>query len=229
MSEVELEPEVEAEETPGEPVEAEEIPGEPEPSPEPQEEPEAAEAPAQEGRTPEEYERLRKKLDQSATTWRNRVADLLGEDALHLQPCPLCADDIPGHIWPPEWQKPTSELHARLLDVLKQPAALPLREAPNVRECGVCGGLGKVKSGSKVPTHEDVTCPQCRGFGYDPPPGGRGKFEGGNGQVELPTAAGEAPLVTADVDAWGHPRMLDTGAENPNYGKMPQYVDPRYP
>ena len=39
----------------------------------------------------------------------------------------------------------------------------------------------------------------------------------------------EGPAVVADADAWGSPRLLADGQENPNYGRMPQYKDPAYP
>jgi hypothetical protein len=46
-------------------------------------------------------------------------------------------------------------------------------------------------------------------------------------EVEFPDDTG--PLVVADADAWGSPRLLDDGQENPNYGRMPQYKDKSLP
>jgi len=180
-------------------------------------------APEQHGRSPEELEQIRKKLDQSAKTWFRRVEELLGEDFEALVPCELCSFDIPGFHWPAEMQTPISEQHDRLLRVLREPSAPEYRPATQVRQCGDCEGYGKVLSGSKLPQHATVTCPACKGYGYIPPP-----VPGANGVVTAPVAPleqaqEEEPEAPADADIWGSPRLLPDGQENPNYGKMPQY------
>src|SRR2546423_12194395 len=95
-------------ETQPEPTTEPQEPDTPFEEPEPTTEPEAPEEPAQEptqvvpeGMSIEELEKVRKKLDQSATTWRNRVSDLLGEEAQMLVPCELCDPLIPGFHLPP--------------------------------------------------------------------------------------------------------------------------------
>lgn len=203
--------------------------GEPDTEPdEPFEEPEPSAAveqpqPVQHGRSPEDLEKMRKKLDQSAATWTRRVEELLGDDFGMLIPCELCSFDIPGFHWPAEIQTPISEQHDRLLRVLREPAAPEYRAATQVRQCGDCDGYGKVNSGSKLPQHSTVTCPACKGYGYVPPP-----VPGGNGVVTAPVAGielaqEEEQEAPADADIWGSPRLLPDGQENPNYGKMPQY------
>lgn len=179
----------------------------------------------------EQLEQMRKKLDTSANTWRRRVEELLGEDFEMLTPCELCSFDIPGFHWPAELQQPISETHERLLNVLRQPAAPEYRDATQVRQCVDCAGWGKVKSGSRLASHETVTCPSCKGYGYTPPPV---PTSSGNGyaeavQIEGGGVGGDQDEPPADADIWGSPRILPDGQENPNYGKMPQYKNPTLP
>jgi hypothetical protein len=176
-----------------------------------------------------QLEAKRKKLAQSATNWRNRVSELLGEEAQFLVPCELCEPDIPGFHFPAELVQPWSEQHARLLDVLRSPAALEYVAATDVRTCDTCNGHGKTTTGSRVPSHEAKVCAACNGYGYVPPPGVT-RTPGADG-VTPPTLAPapEGPAVVEDADAWGSPRLLPDGRENPNYGKMPQYKDGTLP
>src|SRR5256714_1040439 len=144
-------------ETAPEPATEPQEPDTPFEEPEPATEPEAPEEPAQEpaqvvpeGMSIEELEKVRKKLDTSATTWRNRVSDLLGEEAQMLVPCELCDPLIPGFHWPPELEQPRDDLHAHLLDVLRTPSAPEYQQAQHVRRCQLCDGWGRVLSGSRV-------------------------------------------------------------------------------
>jgi hypothetical protein len=203
-----------------------EPPIEPEPpaESEPQDEPPAAPAVDHVA-----MERILEKIDRSATTYRNRVSDLLGEQAQDLSPCPLCEPGIMGLIYPPEWTEPVSELHARLLDVLKTPSAPEYRDAPNVRQCGTCAGWGSVLSGSRVAGKERVLCPTCKGNGFQGDQAVTPAPQGTNGSVDPEWPADTAPLVSGDADIWGSPKVLDDGQDNPNYGKMPQYKNPALP
>src|SRR6266581_4471261 len=102
MTEVMEEPGTQTpEEAPEGPAEPTTEPGEPEPEEEPTpEEPPAPAAP--EGMSERELEAVRVKLERSATTWRNRVADLMGDEANFLVACELCDPIIPGFHFPPE-------------------------------------------------------------------------------------------------------------------------------
>jgi hypothetical protein len=170
-----------------------------------------------------------KKIATSAQTFRRRVDDLLGEDAQHLVACELCEPEIPGFHWPAELAQPRDETHARLLDVLRSPAAPDYVAASGMRTCEVCQGWGKVKTGSRVAGQEITACPTCRAFGYVPPPGSvQGEVftaDGDGGSVNAPTDFGPQ----ADADPWGSPRVMPDGQLNPNYGRMPQYKDDSLP
>jgi hypothetical protein len=213
-------------ETPEEPEVPFEEPDEPEEEPEEPEEP-APEQPA--GVSIEELEKVRNKLERSATTWRNRVSELLGEEAQFLVPCELCDPIIPGFHFPAELEQPRDPVHEQLLDVLKSPAGPEYRDDPFTNECQTCGGYGKTKTKSHVPGKLERVCPTCGGDGFKIVAGGAPVSV--NGQVEeiqynLPN---EEPLVTDGTDVWGSPKILPDGMENPNYGKMPQYKNPTLP
>ena len=196
---------------------------------------EAAPSPEQQGAelvigmSERELEEVQKKLERSATTWRNRVSELLGEAAQMLVPCELCDPNIPGFHWPSDVEQPRDETHAHLLDVLRNPAAPEYQQARHVRRCADCDGWGVVLSGSRMAGMERVTCPTCKGNGFqgDAAPTVVPAFQNGGGEVEFP--ADSQPLAGGDVDVWGSPRTLDDGQENPNYGKMPQYKNPSLP
>lgn len=229
MNAVETEPAAEVTEPEAEPDgdEPETEPA-PEPPPAEPEEPEAL-APAAPAPDPGEMEKILKKVDQAATTYRNRVGVLLGDAILGFNPCPLCSDGIMGHLPPLDSVQPSNELQERLLDVLKTPTAPEYRPAPHARRCGTCDGWGAVLSGSRLAGNERVKCPTCNGNGYQgsgvPAPTSNG--DGAVAPCEPP--ADQTPLVTADQDIWGSPRLLEDGQPNPNYGKMVQYKDPTLP
>lgn len=236
MSETETEtppetPEPEPEPETPEPETPEQADPDAEPAPEPIEPPEPpVEAPAPpEGMSQAAIEKLHKKLDTSAATWRRRAEELLGEDFPLLVACELCEQNIPGYHWPAEIKKPESELQARLLDVLKSPAVPEYQPASDVRMCPECQGWGQTLTGSKKAGKERKDCIGCKGYGYVPPPGATQNGPATVEQVrELVTPDGE-PLVHDDLDVWGSPRLLSDGQENPNYGRMPQYKHPDYP
>jgi hypothetical protein len=218
------------------PVEEPEPAAEPEPdeaAEEEQDEPTPAENLAALEMSERDLEEMSKKLERSATTWRNRVSELMGEMAQGLVPCELCDPRIPGFHFPAEMEQPRDDLHAHLLEVLKNPAAPEYAPAQHVRQCVNCGGWGKVKSGSRVAGKELVVCPTCKGQGFqgdatvNPPAPFMAQPQNGTPEVEFPEEA--QPLATGDTDVWGSPRLLDDGQENPNYGKMPQYKVPGLP
>jgi hypothetical protein len=180
-------------------------------------------------KTEEEWEQIGKKLDKSATTWRNRVSELLGESAQDLIVCELCDPTMPGFHFAPDITQPRDEIHARLLQVLLTPEGPDYVLDQNQPACHKCEGWGKVATGSKVPEHKNHICPRCHGSGVEPSAG-----QASNGPPEQsPVLAAVGPPEDqpppADADPWGSPRLLETGQENPNYGRMPQYKSPEFP
>lgn len=182
------------------------------------------------GMSPEALEAAAKKIDQSANRHRARVEELLGpENFAALVPCELCSGDILGFHWPPELLVPESELDARLIDALRAGNAPPFNEAPDRHVCETCGGYGAVLTGSKVPGRTRIKCSTCRGGGFVPPLGD-GAPGAGPTEADLePGGPGEAQNAADNVDAFGSPKYLEDGQENPNWGRMPQYKNPDLP
>ncbi len=217
-------------ETPTEPTEPPvETPDDPPDDAEPEPEPVEPVEPVEPAIDPVAMEKIYKKIESRATTYRNAVADLLGDAIFGFTPCPLCSDGIMGHLPPLEDAQPSTDLEARLLDVLKTPSAPEYRDAPNVRQCGTCAGWGSVLSGSRVAGKERVLCPTCKGNGFQGDLAVAPLAPSTNGVVEYEMPVDNEPLVSADADIWGSPRVLDDGQDNPNYGKMPQYKNPALP
>lgn len=163
------------------------------------------------------------KIGRSAQTFRRRIEEVLGDDAVALVPCELCEPEIPGFHWPVEYARARDEIHARLLQVLKTPAEIQYRTDPSTRECEVCGGEGKLERPTKVAAQKLTTCHVCRGFGFQPPPDLQGSAGPAAAGMEQGTVPPDDFGPTADVDIWGEPRILDDGRLNPLFGLMPQY------
>jgi hypothetical protein len=190
---------------------------------EPEPEPEPEQAPAPQGPTEKELEARFKKADQAMATYARRIGDIYGDDAVNLIECPLCPSMHKGFLNKYDAGRvPKEEMNATMM-FLGYAQEAEYKQSARFHTCDACGGLGKVKSGSRVAQWETLTCQVCRGYGYEPPPG-----DLGNGLV---TAAPLAPAEhiepsgagVPDVDPSGEPRLLPDGRENPNYGKWPQY------
>jgi len=160
-------------ETPTEPAEAPETPQEPaegEPvapeAPETPEQPETPEEPVQPPMSEAQLEKDMKRLEKSATVWRNRVSEVMGEAAQALLPCPRCDPDLPGFIWPPELAAPGEEQTAAVLASVGLAMPQAYVHADDASVCDKCNGLGSVETGSKVRGQEVLTCRHCSGRGW---------------------------------------------------------------
>lgn len=184
---------------------------------------------APEGLSPRELAAQQDKLDKERTRHANRVSEILGEAANDLLPCPICDPELGGFLYEATLTHPRDDVHARLLTVLTEPVGPEYKQDPQKRQCDVCDGWGELLTGSKRAQQEKVACSTCRGSGFYPPPGSpaNGQVEQQGPQPVLAVVGDDRP--TDDVDPWGHPRLLIDGQPNPNYGRMPQYIDPNYP
>lgn len=201
-------------ETP-EPPEAPETaqPDEPEPEPEPAPDAQPAEpepAPLSE----KELNAALAKLDKEATRHRDRVTEIMGEDALTLVQCPLCEPHLSGLRFPvapspEEWEAITAAVYGE--------ADQTYRDAEYVRQCDQCDGLGKIATHSLVPGRASIDCRTCNGYGYttlDTRP--------------APVAVLPPPEPTRDgfaAPAEGPPQTDPFGRtrDDPNFGTLPGY------
>src|SRR5689334_9475015 len=134
------EPEQEPE-TPSEPDEEEE---EQEGTPEPQEPEETPEEQPQ-GLSEKELEAGRKKLEREQERHANRVSEIMGDEAVHLERCPLCSDFVDGWVFP---QIPPEEIVQKVRVFIGMPDLSNYQQAKDARQCPDCAGLGVVLSGS---------------------------------------------------------------------------------
>lgn len=220
-----VEPATEPEPTPDETV----PPEQPEPQPEPQ--PAEPVAPPQDAADENDP-----RIIDSQKKWTNferAVRSIWGDYEQYLMECPLCFSSHKGLIDLNDRGQYPEEVLAAIIEYARGSEQVQYRPATSVRECPDCGGYGKVASGSHVASHDLITCPACKAYGYVPPPVPTGS---GNGYAEAAHIQGagigvepESEEPPADADIWGSPRLLPDGQENPNYGKMPQYKVPTLP
>src|SRR5690348_8251106 len=222
MSDTEIEPQ-----EPQEPVEAP-LPPEPvEPDEEPEEEPEAPEAtPAPPAEPSEQEAQMSKRFDASQKAFKSyttRLGSIFQEDALSQMPCPLCPDMHKGFIDVRDAGNVPEEIKSVVMEYMGFARPIDLRPDPLTRTCGVCDGEGRTATGSHVQGNDSRTCPECRGYGYLPPPAENTNGVGRAADFHAPVGEHTAPLEEPEVDVAGEPKLLPDGRLNPNYGKWPQY------
>jgi hypothetical protein len=221
-----LEPDTETDE-PGVPDELAPDATEPEPEQGDEQEQDATEPPAEPSSFAISQEQ-EKRLAAEVKRHTSRITDILGDAAADAIVCPVCSPDLQGFMYEQDFQHPTNEVQARMFAAI-QPAPNPgYLSTPGLEECSVCGGLGSTERPTKVEAHKLAVCSNCNGYGFYPPPGvvTNGALSQDAGLALV--AAAHEPVMD-DVDAFGSPRLLATGMENPNYGRMPQYKSPEFP
>jgi hypothetical protein len=190
-----------------------------------EQEPEQPSEPSSYARTVEQD----KKLSAETKRHTSRISEILGEEATELLTCPVCDPDLQGFMYEAQILQADTPVREAVRTALTPTNEVEYEQDPTTAECTTCRGEGRTATGSKNPRYKLQDCSRCKGYGYVPPPGALL-----NGTVsheetrELVPAGGHEPIYE-DVDNWGHPRLLNDGRENPNYGRQPQYIDPQFP
>jgi hypothetical protein len=218
-------------------AEATEPTPEPEPTPEADEEQEAEEQAEQEQQAPEqpagltekEWEARFKKAEKAFDSYARRVTEIWEDEATELQPVVLSPSAPPGFINVNDAGRVPDEIKEPILAFFGMPVEVDYEPDPARPTCDKCKGRGKIATGSQVPEWRTLACDACNGRGYIERAGTLAAVP----QASPPAVDAGAPPAEVpelkDADDWGHPRLLEDGMPNPNYGKMPQYVDPRFP
>lgn len=148
------------------------------------------------------------RLAREAVRHRNRIEEIMGEDALVLQPCVLCEEIIPGFVMPPALDD-ARKAKVRVMIGDKEPAAW--QADLHSRRCADCDGLGEVLTGSQVHGQETLPCVACKGKGWigdhergavAPPPPPQLAEVAGNGPP--PSGQGVEPPEVAALKAQGY-------------------------
>jgi len=221
------EPETPDVEVPDEPLVAPVPPEEPDEGDEPDKEPAEPETPAEQPAQPSEQEALMaKRFDASQRrfkTYTTALSQIFEEDALSHIPCPLCPDMHKGFIDVRDAGNVPDEIKAVVMEYMGFARPIDLRPDPLTHTCHVCDGEGKTATGSRVSGNDSRQCPECKGYGYVPPPSEALNGSGRASDFHAPVGEQQHPLEEPDNDVAGEPRLLPDGRVNPNFGKWPQY------
>ncbi len=198
----------------GEGSESPDEPAQPEPETEP---------PQPEGLTQAEAEARFQKADKSFGGYQRRVKDLWGDEGEYLLPVSISPSAPPGFIDVRDAGRVPEEMQRPIQEFFGLARARDYKPDPQVGTCPGCEGEGLTATGSHVAGNDTRKCPQCRGFGYVPPPGAATNGETPASDFHQPIGEAVAPLSDEERDMWGEAHLLPDGRENPNYGKMPQH------
>lgn len=159
-----------------------------------------------------EIEKAMQSLAKEAERHKNRIREIMGEDADGLTPCELCLQITPGFRWDRSPDEPTI---AAVRVAIGMPDLTNYRASATEHTCDDCGGLGKVRTGSTVAKFETADCDACGGKGFVPT-----RPRENTSPLDTPQAAttNEGPPVYDD----GVKRdMFGTPETDPDYNLMP--------
>jgi hypothetical protein len=159
-----------------------------------------------------QMEKALAKLDAEALRHRNRVSEIMGDDALSLIPCELCAPNIAGFRFN---VAPSYETIAAVRQAIGLPSMETLKQDRYSRRCDNCDGAGRVKTDSRVQGQEHVPCYDCKGRGWIP--------IGPERQTPQPQEGADngAPIGVVVADDGLKRDMFGTPESDPDYGLMP--------
>ena len=135
-------------------------------------------------RSDREMEKVFRDIERLRKDVAGRIGRIFAEDANALMACPLCASVAPGYLWPPDVAPLAEEQITALRLLLNMPVATDYKQSPSFEPCGMCDGMGRVRTGSKVQNHEIAECPRCFAKGYVPTAVGPIGAVNGNGDEQ---------------------------------------------
>lgn len=212
-------------ETPQEPTEAPETPAPDETIETPDETPEPDETPAPQApppsETPEALEKRAKSGEQRFQRYGRGIEELYEGTSTRLVGCPLCPDQHKGFVDLNFAGRIPEEVQANVKMYLGLAREIEYKPSRKYHTCAECEGEGKVDTGSHVATQKTISCDECNGRGYVPPPGPAPQNGLTGPTTYTPEQLEQFVQARDDVDEWNEPRILPDGRENPNFGRMP--------
>ena len=192
----------------------------------------AAEAPdlANGPRLPEaQAEKIMRDATNDWERFKKRTVERWQGEGEYLRDCPLCFDQHKGLVDLRHAGHYPQEIVDAVMGFLGLARERAYKQSGKHQTCSFCDGEGKVQTGSHVPGKTTVDCPECRGYGYTPPPGhALATATSHNGEViDAPNPVDD--LEHGEYDEFDEPRILPDGRENPNFGRRPAYKVPVEP
>jgi hypothetical protein len=178
--------------------------------------PEAPEAAAPPPPTEKQIEARMRALEKQAAKHAAAVEKIMGDDFAMLVPSPV--DWTPGFIFNVPGMQPMPEQVAALHAILGEAPPAEYPDDPGREACADCQGSGKLKTGSRVPNEEALSCRFCNGHGWV----GEGNMRVAPLQLVPPpqpnNGGSPEPNTLQVADRWGRP------VGHPHYGLEPAYV-----
>jgi len=97
---------------------------------------------------------------------RNRVYEIIQDDAADLIACPMCSHYVEGAIVNPDVAKLPAEVSTYSLSVLGIEGPRDLKQSPRYATCEECGGEGETWTGGARDGYKSIQCEGCGGTGY---------------------------------------------------------------
>lgn len=121
-----------------------------------------------EARLMSERERQKRddKIDRERERHKNRIEEILEDEAQYVIPCPVCLEGFDGWLFDPAHRPLDENMRNRMLQLLGLDSYEDMPEASWAQTCESCNGHGRVKTGSKVEGREVTQCMDCAGAGW---------------------------------------------------------------
>lgn len=175
------------------------------------------------GLTEAQAEKIMRDATNDWQRFRDRTVKRWEGEGEYLRDCPLCFDQHKGLVDLRHAGHYPQEITDAVMGFLGLARERAYKQSGKHQTCSFCDGEGKVQTGSHVPGKTTVDCPECKGYGYTPPPGlAVAASTSHNGEV-IDEHNPVDDLEHGEYDEFDEPRILPDGRENPNFGRRPAY------
>lgn len=168
--------------------------------------------------TEKEIDRALKRAGTATKTYRAKIAEIFGDDALGLEPCPRCLPYALGHYWQGDTAKMTPEQLVAVKASIGEDVLPVYKADPHRRKCTGCDGWGRTATDSHVANEDVVKCEDCDGRGWRD--SRRPASVTGLAPAPLPVTNGPAPLPPIHDDPRAEPDPFGTPPGAPYYGVL---------
>lgn len=180
-------------------------------------------ATAADGMSQEQGQKIANERSKAWERFKQATIEKWLEEGAHLRDCPLCFDSHKGLVDVRDAGMYPKEITDSVMAFLGLAREQDYKQSSSHTPCSFCDANGKVATGSHVPEFTTVTCPECKGYGYTPPPSSGATVTPIGAAPSAPQIGVPDDIQTGEVDNWGELRILPDGRPNPNFGKQPSF------